>query len=60
MRGYLALLRGSITIGLVYRTGFLFTIFGNMLYKSLGGADQPKYVRLAATRGLLSAAGKKD
>ena len=32
MRGYLALLRGAITIGLVYRTGFLFTIFGNMLY----------------------------
>ena len=28
------------------------------LYKSLGGEDQPKQVRLAATRGLLSAAGK--
>jgi HEAT repeat protein len=28
------------------------------LYKSLAGADQPKHVRLAATRGLLSAAGK--
>ena len=35
MRGYLALLRGSITIGLVYRTGFLFTIFGNMLYMAV-------------------------
>lgn len=32
MRGYLALLRGSMTIGLVYRTGFLFTIFGNILF----------------------------
>jgi len=30
------------------------------LYKSLGGQDQPKHVRLAATRGLLAAAGKKD
>ena len=35
MRGYLALLRGSITIGLVYRTGFLFTIFGNILYMAV-------------------------
>jgi ABC-2 type transport system permease protein len=35
MRGYLALLRGSITIGLVYRTGFLFTIFGNALYMAV-------------------------
>ena len=30
------------------------------LYKSLSGEDQPKHVRLAATRGLLAAAGKKD
>lgn len=30
------------------------------LYKSLGGEDQPKHVRLAATRGLLAAAGKED
>lgn len=30
------------------------------LYKSLNGEDQPKHVRLAATRGLLAAAGKKD
>lgn len=30
------------------------------IYKSLSGADQPKHVRLAATRGLLAAAGKKD
>jgi hypothetical protein len=30
------------------------------LYKSLAGEDQPKHVRLAATRGLLAAAGKKD
>lgn len=35
MRGYLALLRGAVTIGLVYRTGFLFTIFGNMLYMAV-------------------------
>jgi ABC-2 type transport system permease protein len=32
MRGYLAIMRGSFTIGLVYRVGFLFTIFGNVLY----------------------------
>ena len=31
-----------------------------VLFKSLGGEDQPKRVRLAATRGLLSAAGKRD
>lgn len=29
------------------------------IYKSLAGADQPKHVRLAATRGLLAATGKK-
>ena len=30
-----------------------------MIYKSLAKPDQPKHVRLAATRGLLAAAGKK-
>jgi HEAT repeat protein len=30
------------------------------LYQSLSGEDQPKHVRLAATRGLLAAAGKKE
>ena len=30
------------------------------IYKSLSGEDQPKHVRLAATRGMLTAAGKKD
>ena len=30
------------------------------LYKSLNSEDQPKHVRLAATRGLLAAAGKRD
>jgi len=29
-----------------------------LLYKSLNSGDQPKHVRLAATRGLLAAAGK--
>ena len=31
-----------------------------LVYKSLCGEDQPKHVRLAATRGLLAVAGKKD
>jgi HEAT repeat protein len=31
-----------------------------LLYKSLNSEDQPKHVRLAATRGLLAAAGKTD
>ena len=31
-----------------------------MLYKSLTGEQQPKYVRLAATRGMLACAGKKE
>ena len=31
-----------------------------VLYKSLSGEDQPKHVRLAARRGLLAAAGKRD
>ena len=30
------------------------------LYKALNSEDQPKHVRLAATRGLLAVAGKKD
>lgn len=30
------------------------------LYKKLSGADQPKHVRLAATRGMLACAGKKS
>lgn len=30
------------------------------LYTSLNSEDQPKHVRLAATRGMLEAAGKKD
>jgi HEAT repeat protein len=30
------------------------------IYKSLAGEDQPKHVRLAATRGLLAVAGKKE
>ena len=30
-----------------------------LLYKGLSGEDQPKYVRLAATRGLLAAAKKE-
>ncbi len=35
MRGYLALIRGSMTMGLVYRFGFIFTIIGNALYMSV-------------------------
>ena len=31
-----------------------------LIYKSLSGDDQPKHVRLAATRGLLVATGKKN
>ncbi len=30
------------------------------VYKGLAGADQPKHVRLAATRGMLACAGKKE
>ncbi len=30
-----------------------------ILYKTLGGEDQPKFIRLAATRGLLAAAKKQ-
>jgi ABC-2 type transport system permease protein len=32
MRGYLAYLRGAIQVGVVYRIGFLFIVFGNVLY----------------------------
>ena len=32
MRGYLAVIRASYMIGLVYRFGFLFAIFGNIVY----------------------------
>ena len=32
MRAYLALMRGTYMIGLVYRFGFLFTILGNVIY----------------------------
>ena len=35
MRGYLALIRGSMTMGLVYRFGFIFTVIGNALYMSV-------------------------
>ena len=35
MRGYFALMRGSLTIGLVYRFGFLFTVFSNIVYMSV-------------------------
>jgi HEAT repeat protein len=30
------------------------------VYKSLAGAEQPKHIRLAATRGMLACAGKKE
>jgi ABC-2 type transport system permease protein len=32
LRGYWAILRGSLIAGLVYRFGFLFTILGNIVY----------------------------
>lgn len=35
MRSYLALLRGSFMVGLVYRFGFLFNIAGNIIYMSI-------------------------
>jgi ABC-2 type transport system permease protein len=35
MKGYLSMLQGSITIGLIYRFGFVFTILGNMVYMSV-------------------------
>jgi viologen exporter family transport system permease protein len=35
LRPYLAVLRGSIQVGLVYRLGFLFTILGNIYYMAV-------------------------
>ncbi len=35
MKSYLALLRGSYMVGLVYRYGFLFNIAGNVIYMSV-------------------------
>ena len=35
LRPYLAVLRGSILVGLVYRLGFLFTILGNIIYMAV-------------------------
>ena len=32
LRSYLALLRGSFMVGMIYRYGFLFTIIGNVIY----------------------------
>ena len=32
LRSYIALLRGSFMVGMIYRYGFLFTIFGNIIY----------------------------
>jgi ABC-2 type transport system permease protein len=48
MRTYLALLRGSIQVGMIYRLGFFFIILGNIVYmfvayflwKSIYGANQ--------------------
>src|SRR5512139_3426021 len=35
MKSYLAIMRGSYMVGLVYRFGFLFSIAGNLLYMSI-------------------------
>src|SRR5512138_1100110 len=35
MKAYLALLRGSYMVGLIYRFGFLFSIAGNIIYMSI-------------------------
>jgi ABC-2 type transport system permease protein len=32
LRAYSAILRGSVILGLIYRLGFIFTIFGNIIY----------------------------
>ena len=32
MRGYLAVMRGNIMVGMAYRLGFLFNILGNIIY----------------------------
>ena len=35
LRAYLAILRGSFMVGMIYRFGFLFTILGNIVYMSV-------------------------
>jgi len=35
MKSYLAIMRGSYMVGLVYRFGFLFSIAGNLIYMSI-------------------------
>lgn len=35
LRSYLAILRGSFMIGVIYRFGFIFTILGNVLYMAV-------------------------
>jgi ABC-2 type transport system permease protein len=35
MRGYLAVLRGSFMVGVMYRFGFIFTILGNIIYMAV-------------------------
>ncbi len=35
LKPYLAVLRGSIMVGLVYRLGFIFTIIGNIIYMAV-------------------------
>ena len=35
LRSYLAILRGSFMVGIIYRFGFIFTILGNIVYMSV-------------------------
>jgi ABC-2 type transport system permease protein len=35
LRSYLAMLRGSFMVGMIYRFGFIFTILGNIVYMSV-------------------------
>ena len=35
MKSYLALMRGSYMVGMIYRFGFIFTILGNIVYMSV-------------------------
>lgn len=35
LRGFLALMRGSLMVGFIYRFGFLFTILGNIVYMAV-------------------------
>jgi ABC-2 type transport system permease protein len=35
LRSYLAIVRGSFMVGIVYRFGFIFTILGNLLYMAV-------------------------